>query len=273
MHLDLHLHSTCSDGAVPPAAVVAAAARAGLGLIALADHDTAAGLAPARTAAAAVERAPAIVAGIELTCRRESAEVHLLGYGFREGDAGLAALTTAAGRARRDRMGEMVARLQGLGVAIGADDVAGGEECAAIGRMHLARALVRLGRVPSIAEAFGRYLADGGPAHVPGRGPPVEAAIAVVNAAGGLAVWAHPALDDARHFPGLAERGLAGVEAYRPALDAPASGALQRAARAAGLLVTGGSDWHGAPRPALGSWYVTERHVGAFLERLGVTAP
>ncbi len=86
-------------------------------------------------------------------------------------------------------------------------------------------------------------------------------------------MWAHPALEDAAHFPGLAECGLTGIEALRPSLDPHASVELEQAARAAGLLVTGGSDWHGAPRPALGSWFVTERHVGAFLQRLGVPVP
>ena len=279
MHLDLHLHSTCSDGTLAPAAVVVAARAAGLGMIALADHDTTAGIGPAQ-AAAAREAAgegggagPGIIPAIELTCRRDEAEVHLLGYGFRVDDPGLGELTAQAGRARRERMGAMVERLRELGVAIELGDVSGEAGCVSIGRMHLARTLVRLGRVPSLTEAFGRYIADGRPAYVPSSGPPVAESIAAVNAAGGLAVWAHPALEDARHFPTLAECGLAGVEALRPSLDPLASVELEQAARSAGLLVTGGSDWHGAPRPALGSWFVTERHVGALLQRLGVAIP
>ncbi len=270
MHLDLHLHSTCSDGAYAPAAVVAAARKAGLGMIALADHDTAAGVGAARAAAG---DGFGILTGVELTCVLDGAEMHLLGYGFREDDPGLRALTDAAGRARRERMAEMVERLARLGVAITAADVTCEPECASVGRMHLARALVRLGAAASISDAFGRYIADRGPAHVPGRGPPAADAIAVVNAAGGLAVWAHPSPEDAGHFPALAAAGLAGVEALRPALDPHASVELEQAARGAGLVVTGGSDWHGAPRPALGSWFVTERHVGAFLERVGVPVP
>ncbi len=270
MHLDLHLHSTCSDGALAPAAVVAAARSAGLGMIALADHDTTAGIAAAQAAAG---QGPAVIAATEITCLRDGAEVHLLGYAFRPDDPGLAALTAAAGRLRWERMGEIVGRLRALGVAIDPADVACEPECASIGRMHLARALVRLGRVSSLTEAFGRYIGDGRPAHVPGRGPAVAEAIGVVSRAGGLAVWAHPSLEDAAHFPALAECGLAGIEALRPALDPHASVELEQAARAAGLLVTGGSDWHGAPRPPLGSWFVTEHHVGAFLQRLGVTVP
>jgi 3',5'-nucleoside bisphosphate phosphatase len=269
MHLDLHVHSTCSDGALAPPALVAAAGRAGLGMIALADHDTAAGLAPARAAAA--QAGCAVIAGIEITSRLNAREVHLLGYGFRIDDAGVAALTARAALARRQRMAAMVERLQGLGVAITPADVTAEPECTSIGRMHLARALVRLGRAGSVSDAFTRFIGDGAPGFVPSRGVEVAEAIAVVVAAGGAAVWAHPALDDARHFARLKESGLAGVEALRPSLDPHGSVQLEQAARAAGLVVTGGSDWHGATRPALGSWFVTELHVGAFLERLGIT--
>jgi predicted metal-dependent phosphoesterase TrpH len=272
MHLDLHVHSTCSDGALAPAAVVAAARRAGLGMLALADHDTAAGVGPARTAAAA-EAGCGIIAAIEITSRLDGKELHLLGYGFRSDDAGIAELTGRAAVARRERMAAMIERLGALGVAITAADVRTEPECVSIGRLHLARALVRMGTASSISDAFARFIGDGAPGYVPSRGVEVADAIAVVAAAGGCAVWAHPALDDARHFARLKERGLGGVEALRPSLDPHGSVELEQAARAAGLVVTGGSDWHGATRPALGSWFVTEHHVGAFLERLGITVP
>jgi len=268
MHLDLHLHSTCSDGSLSPAALVAASRRAGLGMIALADHDTLAGVGPARRAAAA--EGIGVIPAIEVTCRLDGGELHLLGYGLRPDDPGLHALTTAAAQARAGRMRAMVERLRALGVAIEAGDVTTPPECASIGRMHLARALVQLGRAGSISEAFARYIGDGGPAFVPSEGPVAADAIAAIAAAGGCAVWAHPAAADARRFPALRACGLAGVETLRPSLDPHLSVELEQAARAAGLFVTGGSDWHGAPRPALGSWFVTERHVGAFLERLGI---
>jgi predicted metal-dependent phosphoesterase TrpH len=271
MHLDLHLHSTCSDGALAPAAVVAAATRAGLGMIALADHDTVAGIAPACTAAAG--EGIRVIAAIEVTCRFAGTELHLLGYGVRVDDAGLAALAGRAGRSRRSRMAAMIARLRTLGVDLEPGDVSAPPECASLGRMHLARALVRTGRAGSISDAFARFIGDGGPAFVPSEGPAVAEAIGTLTSAGGVAVWAHPAPGDAHHFAELRECGLGGVEALRPSLDPHASVELEQAARAAGLFVTGGSDWHGAPRPALGSWFVTERHVGAFLERLGVAVP
>lgn len=271
MHLDLHVHSTCSDGALAPAAVVTAARKAGLGMIALADHDTVAGVGPARAAAAEVAGCGVITA-IEITSRLDAREVHLLGYGFKDDDPGIARLAARAAVARRERLAAIVERLQAQGVTITASDVTVEPECASIGRLHVARALVRTGRAGSISEAFGRFIGDGAPCYVPSRGPEVAEAIAVVATAGGCAVWAHPSLDDAQHFARLRESGLAGVEALRPSLDPVSSSALESQARAEGLFITGGSDWHGGTRPALGSWFVTERHVGEFLERLGIAA-
>lgn len=268
MHLDLHVHSTCSDGALAPAAVVAAAQKAGLGMIALADHDTVAGVGPARAAASG---RPGVIAAIEITCRHDGRELHLLGYGIRPDDAGIAALASRAVATRRERLEALVARLRSLGVPIEVGDVVTEPECASVGRLHLARALVRGGHAGSIPDAFGRFIGDSGPAWVPSRGPDVAEAIAAVTAAGGCPVWAHPSPGDAGSFRALAERGLGGVEALRPSLDPYLSVELEQAARAAGLVVTGGSDWHGTARPALGSWYVTEKHVGAFLERIGVS--
>jgi len=196
MHLDLHVHSTCSDGALAPAEVVAAAQRAGLAMIALADHDTTAGVEPARAAAAALGGI-GIITATELTCLRDGTEVHLLGYGFRSDDAGLAAITRRAAALRRERMAAMVERLQRLGVRLSAGDVTVEPECTSIGRMHLARALVRLGAAGSVQDAFARYIGDRAPAWVPSRGPEVAEAIAALTAAGGCPVWAHPSLEDA----------------------------------------------------------------------------
>jgi len=271
MHLDLHLHSTCSDGSLPPREVVGAARRAGLGMIALADHDTAAGVAPARAAAAA-QGAIGIIAAAEFTCELDGSEVHLLGYAFRLDDPGLAAITARAARARRERLAAMLERLRGLGVALAPEDVTAEPECVSVGRMHLARALVRRRVAGSVSDAFVRFIGDRAPGFAPSRGPAVADVIAAIDGAGGCAVWAHPSLEDARKFARLKAVGLAGVEALRPSLDPVSSSALAEAARAGDLFVTGGSDWHGGTRPALGSWFVTERHVGEFLERVGIPA-
>jgi predicted metal-dependent phosphoesterase TrpH len=123
--------------------------------------------------------------------------------------------------------------------------------------------------VRSVQDAFARFLADGAPAFVPPAGTLVGDAIAAVAAAGGCSVWAHPSLEDARHFARLREMGLDGVEALRPNLAPTMSLALEHAARECALVVSGGSDWHGGS-PPLGSWFVTERHVRGLLDRLGV---
>jgi len=271
MHLDLHLHSTCSDGSLAPREVVVASRRAGLGAIALADHDTVAGVEPARAAATA-HGGVRVIPAAEFTCGLDGAEVHLLGYAFRLDDPGLAAIAERAGAARRDRLAAMLVRLRDLGVGLTAEDVTAEPECVSIGRMHLARALVRRRVASSVTDAFARFIGEHAPAFVPSSGPAVADAIAAINEAGGCAVWAHPSLEDARKFAQLRAAGLAGVEALRPSLDPVNSSAMEESARAEGLFVTGGSDWHGGTRPALGSWFVTERHVGEFLERVGIQA-
>jgi len=271
VHLDLHLHSTCSDGSLAPAALVSAARQAGLHGIALTDHDTTAGV-PAARRAAVLEGGPMVIAGVELTSSLDGAEVHLLGYGVDPGHASLTAFTVRAAVLRRERLAAIIERLQALGVGITPDDVIVEEGCASVGRPHVARALQRLGVVPNFQEAFNRYLRAGGPAFVPSQGPEVREAIEAVRGAGGVSVWAHPHLEDTVSFARLKEAGLEGVEVLRPSVAPAVSIVLEEEARAHGLVITGGSDWHGGPRPALGSWYVTEKHVGAFLERIGMAA-
>lgn len=270
MRLDLHTHTTCSDGTLTPAELVAAAHAGGLDAVAVTDHDTAAGVAAARAAAAATG-GPRVVAGTELTCSLGGAEVHLLGYGIAPGHEAIATFAAKGAALRVERMAAMVGRLNRLGIRITVAEVEVPADCAAVGRPHLARALVKRGTVGNFQDAFTRFLADGGPAWVPSRGPELAEGIAAIRAAGGVAVWAHPALDDTRRFAAARAMGLEGVETLRPRVEPSISLALEQAARDAGLLCTGGSDWHGAP-PALGAWYVTERHVGDLLERLGIAA-
>lgn len=270
MRLDLHLHTTCSDGLLAPAELVAAANAGGLDVVAVTDHDTAAGVAHAREASRAAG-GPTVIAGAELTCSLDGAEVHLLGYGIDPAHPAIAEFTARGAALRRERLAAMVERLGSLGVRLAVEDVRVEPDCRSVGRPHLARALVARGVVPSFQEAFARYLADGQPAWVPSRGPDVVEGIAALRAASGLAVWAHPDLEDAVHFGRLADAGLAGVETLRPRIVPSESLALEASARDAGLFATGGSDWHGPP-PPLGAWYVTERHVGELLSRLGVPA-
>ena len=267
MHLDLHIHTTCSDGSLAPEAVVAQAARAGLHAIAVTDHDTTAGVERARAAAAGLGLR--VIPATELSCSWNGREIHLLGYGIAPGHPSLVAVTSRMGALRRERVVAMVDRLRGLGVALEVEDVQAPADNASIGRPHVAEALVRRGVVRHIQEAFSRFLADGGPAWVPSRGPDVAEAMTAVAEAGGCSVWAHPSLEDAREFGRLRAAGLEGAEVLRPNLAPTTSSALEHAAREAGLVVSGGSDWHGG-NPPLGSWYVTHRHVAALLERLAI---
>lgn len=269
MHLDLHLHTTCSDGTTSPEALVLAAEGAGLHAIAVTDHDTTAGV--GRACRAAEERGRlTVIAGTELTCSLEGREVHLLGYGIDPAHSAIHAFAARGAALRRERLAAILERLHALGVAIGAEDVEVDAACEAVGRPHLARALVRAGAVVNVQEAFLRFLGDGRPAYVPSRGPEVREGIAAIADADGLSVWAHPTLEDALSFGLLGSWGLGGVETLRPGIAPTVSLALEHAARDCGLVVTGGSDWHGGPHPALGSWFVTEKHVGAFLAKLGI---
>ncbi|MGD0485407.1 MAG: PHP domain-containing protein, partial [Gemmatimonadales bacterium] len=249
MRLDLHTHTTCSDGTLTPGELIAAANAGGLDVVAVTDHDTAAGVEAARAAAAAAG-GPQVVAGAELTCSLDGAEVHLLGYGIAPAHPAIAAFAVRGAALRRERLAAMIERLNRLGIRIHVEDVEVPADCAAVGRPHLARALVKRGTVVNFQDAFTRFLADGGPAWVPSRGPGLEEGIAAVHAAGGLSVWAHPALDDARRFAAARALGLDGVETIRPRVEPASSLALEQAAREAGLCFSGGSDWHGAP-PAL----------------------
>ncbi len=261
MRCDLHLHTTCSDGALAPEALAEAARAAGLGLIAVTDHDTTAGVARARAAAAAGLE---VLAGVELTCTRDGEDLHLLGYGIATAHPRMVAWQETVGARRQARVGEIVDRLRALGVAIGVEDVRLPPGNRTAGRPHIAAALVRLGRVRTVQDAFDRWLADGGPAAVPAAGPSVEQGIAVVHETGGLAVWAHPSLEDAAAFAELRDAGLDGAEVWRPGLPPAASAHLEGAARRANLLLSGGSDWHGGT-PPLGTWYLSARRVEPLL--------
>jgi len=267
MHLDLHLHSICSDGTRSPEAIVEEAGAAGLHAISITDHDTTAGVEPARRAGR--HAGVVVISGCELTCSMAGHDLHLLGYGVDPAHRALADFTGRMQAMRRDRIGEIVRRLQALGVTISESDVVLPPGNAAAGRPHVAEALVRLGVVAGIQEAFSRFLSDAGPAAVPARGPDVRDGIEAVHAAGGIAVWAHPGQDDVVHVPALAAAGLDGVEAYRPGAAPVLTQSLEQVARDCDLVVSGGSDWHGGTA-VLGAWFVTDRHVPALLDRLGL---
>lgn len=271
--VDLHIHSHASDGQIAPSAVVRAAVAGRLDVIALTDHDTAAGLREAMDAARG--QPLAFVPGVELSSMEDGNEIHVLGYFVDPDAASLRAHEGHAGDRRAGRMREMVQKLQAQGVGVEMDDVLriAGPEAASLGRPHLARALQQGGHTRSVGEAFDLYLKDGGSAFVPTEFPTVREAIDTIHAAGGVAVWAHPDLEvferQVRNFAGW---GLNGIECFRPNTPPVESMLFDRVARDLGLFRTGGSDWHGPHRGKLGDWAVRSEEVRELLESRGVAA-
>lgn len=271
MRLDLHIHSTASDGAWTPAAVVQAAAGR-LDVIALTDHDTLAGVERARSAALGMPLQ--VIPAVELSSAHRGRDVHILGY-FVDPDArALREHEVRAVGARERRMEEMIGRLraQGVEVEMGAVLTAAGPGGTTLGRPHLARALVEAGHADSVPDAFDRWIGDAHSAFVPAALVDPAGAVEVVRAAGGIPVWAHPPADliDAL-LPPLVGAGLRGLETYRPRAGPDRIGRLERTAQTAGLVVTGGSDWHTPEAGSeLGDFHVTADELAAFLEEGGM---
>jgi predicted metal-dependent phosphoesterase TrpH len=241
--VDLHAHSTASDGAASPSDLVSAAGQAGLSAIALTDHDTVAGVRAAATAAAAAGLR--LVWGVELSAVDAAGETHLLGLHLTDLDlidARLAELRDM----RRARAERIVQRLNALGVRIAMEDVLAQAAGGAIGRPHVARALVAKGVAPDVRLAFDRYLAAGRPAFVPKEKLSLADAIAIVHRAGGLAVLAHPgASATSERLKALAALGLDGVEVRHPSHDDAEATRILALTERLGLVPSGGSDWHG----------------------------
>ena len=257
MRADLHVHSSASDGTDPPAEVMRRAARAGLDVVALTDHDTVAGHAEARQALAALPTPLTLLPGMELSCRldegpRGQHSLHLLAYLF---DPGHPELAAELGRIRDDRVlraQAMVRRLAELGVDISWDQVAAIAGPAVVGRPHIARAMAASGAIATPREAFTRdWIADGGRAYVDRYALDPVHAIDLVRAAGGVSALAHPragrdwTVSD-EEIGRLAAAGLAGVEVFHPDHPDAERAGLLALAHDLGLVATGGSDDHGS---------------------------
>jgi predicted metal-dependent phosphoesterase TrpH len=244
--IDLHTHTTASDGYLSPAALVQAAGAAGIQVLGVTDHDTMAALPEA--AAHACRAGIVVVPGVELSAYWRRVELHILGYFVDAGDAALQAFLARTHAARLTRLDAMISRLWRLGIAVSAADVLAEARNGTVGRPHLARVLVRQGVVQSVDAAFDRYLATDRPAYVPRPDVSVADAIRVIREAGGVASLAHPGLherDDA--LPDLLAAGLDAIEVYHPNHIPPKMARYRRLATSRGLLVTGGSDFHGGP--------------------------
>lgn len=272
MRSDLHIHTTASDGAWSPEEVVRGAAAGGLHLIAITDHDTAAGY--ARAAEAAIALDVQVVPAIEVSSTFQGQDVHVLGYSVDPTAAPLRDHAKRAGRRREERMREMIERLVASGVEVTFQEVeaAAGPGREIIGRPHLAQALVQAGHVASVHDAFQTLIGDESDAFVPTHLLDPVGAVGVVSAAGGVPVWAHPPGDlvDAL-LPVLIDAGLRGLEVYRPRHKRNDVLRLEQLCRSSGLLATGGSDWHGpGGGSALGDFFVTSDEIDGLLTAVGL---
>jgi 3',5'-nucleoside bisphosphate phosphatase len=271
MKIDLHLHSHVSDGDLAPAALVRGAAAANLRMIALTDHDTAAGVGQALATAATLP--VGVIPGIEISTRWAEHELHILGYWIDHQAPVIIDHQNASVERRTDRMRRMVARLREMGIPITLEEVlaAAGPEARSLGRPHLARALFAAGHTRFYGEAFSRFLSDRGPAFVHQAFPAPAEAIRMIHAAGGVAVWAHPPMELLEPLvPHMVAWGIDGLECFRPAVQQPDVIRLLETARYHGLFPTGGSDWHGPHRAPLGTFSVREEEVHELLAIGGI---
>ena len=250
--VDLHTHSTASDGTFTPSELVAEAARAGIGVLALTDHDTVAGVTEAQ--AAGSQHGVQIVPGIEISVAWQPGELHLLGFGVDAESDALISLMRYAQEKRLERNRKMIEQFNKEGIIIDTEQlslIAGGT---VIGRPHFAQYLVRIRKVKSVQEAFQKYLAKGRPFYIEKECLPLTEAIKAVKTAHGIPVLAHPMslylswakLPDA--IAQFKEQGLMGIEAWHSGARYGECIRLQSLAQELNLIVTAGSDFHGANR-------------------------
>lgn len=247
--IDLHTHTTASDGRCPPAELVARAAAAGVDVLSVTDHDTVS--ASDAAAEACATAGIAFVPGIEITAAAHHGDVHVLGYFLDVRSPALLAFLTAQRQRRIDRVREVVARLDRLGMHLDADAIvqpAIDDPSRSAGRPWVARALVAAGHVASTGLAFDKWLSRGRPAYVPRLAAPPDEVFDRIHDAGGVASLAHPGL--LRHdewIPPFVNAGLDALEAYHTEHDAETTARYAALAQRYGVAVSGGSDYHGDP--------------------------
>ncbi len=249
--IDLHLHTTASDGYLSPAQLVARVAAAGITTMSVTDHDTVAGLAEVGVEAAA--RGIRLVPGIEITSVADGRDVHILGYFFDPESGPLLTFLEGQRALRVSRVREIGARLTMLGMPIDVEALvttAATRPGSSVGRPQIARALVAASHVASVQEAFERWLATGLPAFVPRTGPSPSAVVDVIHAAGGVASFAHPAVTkrDELIRP-VADHGLDAIEVFHSDHSPQDEADYRGLAIRLGLLISGGSDFHGEDPP------------------------
>jgi 3',5'-nucleoside bisphosphate phosphatase len=243
--VDLHSHTTASDGTLTPRELVRAAARRGVRVLAVTDHDSTEGLGEAFAAAA--QHAPlTIVPGLEINCDVPGAEVHVLGYYVEHEAAWFQDFLRNQRAERTARVHRLAARLAELGMPIDPAEVFAIVKEGSPGRPHVAQVMVNRGYVKSVREAFDKYLHANGPANVPRHRLTPADAVRVIRRAGGVPVFAHPGLADRDALvPELVDAGLMGIECWYAEHSATQTAHYRELCRQHGLVATGGSDYHG----------------------------
>jgi predicted metal-dependent phosphoesterase TrpH len=262
MFVDLHLHTQFSDGTYTPEELAAQAKRHRLRAVALTDHDTVDGC--ARMSVACAEAGIEFIPATELTAELDDIELHLLGYYLDTGNRRLIRELSRFQAVRQDRIREMAARLNELGIPLEAATVFNLANCKSPGRPHVARALVLEQHCRSLNEAFERFLRKGKPAWVPKFKISATDAIELLHQSGALAVMAHPGLNRSDDMiPALVEAGLDGLECFHSKHSTPVTEHYMQLADRYNLLVTGGSDCHGKSKgkPLIGTIKVPYAHV------------
>jgi predicted metal-dependent phosphoesterase TrpH len=274
--IELHAHTHFSDGSLSPADLVSLAVERGLTALAITDHDSVDGVAPAMAAADALRASPTegaaappeIVSGIEISSALEGNDVHVLGYFIDWRSTALASRLERFRDERRARARAILDRLAALGVPIAEEEVFASAGPGVVGRPHIAHALLRAGHVPTIDVAFQRYLGTHGSAFVPRPAFHSAEAVRVIREVGGAAVVAHPATLPARLVEQLAEAGLAGIEVWHPQHGMATQRRWYELARTLGLVPSGGSDFHGPHRGVgLGDMPVPARALADLRQR------
>ena len=277
--LDLHIHTTASDGSLTPTQVVQLARKKGFSLIAVTDHDTMGGVAEALEAGKKYN--VDVVPGVEISSG-VTLEVHMLGYGMSPDHPVMKAMMEDMRAARVERMERIIENLQKMGVPITVEEVEAVAD-GAIGRPHIAQVLIAHGLVPDVRTAFREYIGVGAKAYVERRKMTSEQVIANIRDAGGVPVLAHGGLlrisevELNQWIDSMAKKGLMGLECYHNAHTPQMERLLRAAAERNGLLVTGGSDFHGASRPdvemgtGLSRWNDRQACRGRFLQAVAQT--
>ncbi len=253
-YIDLHTHSSQSDGSFNPTTLVKEAHTAGLGAIALTDHDTVSGVEEAIDAGQ--KYGVEVISGVEISTSHNGKPVHILGYGIDLLDDGLAGLLEKLQKIRRNRNSQILEKLAEQGIRIDEEELASITP-GLIGRPHIARLLIERKEVSNFEQAFSKFLRKNGRAYVEAEKFPATESIKTINRAGGVAVLAHPTTFDysmqrIKEMVGeMANNGLGGIEAFYPGHSTKTSRKLVEMAAELNILVTGGSDFHGSIKPGI----------------------